>query len=94
MINEHKGAESNVISYPYNFVYRRLLKRTEAAEFCSVGVTHFDGLVACGILPQAKALGQKRLGWDIYELHRAIDELPYASNAQSSGSLDQYSDVA
>jgi predicted DNA-binding transcriptional regulator AlpA len=93
-LKEDSKFEPILVVKPALYVSRRMLARGEAARYCSIGVTLFDALVASGILPPAKALGEKRICWDIHELDRAIDELPYAANAHSSQPLDQYLDVA
>jgi predicted DNA-binding transcriptional regulator AlpA len=73
----------------------RLLSRGEAAYYAGVGVTLFDGLVQQGLMPRAKAIGARRVGWDILELDKAIDELPEAGPQGQFGpsTLDPYQDV-
>jgi len=73
----------------------RLLCRADAALYTGVGVTLFDGLVAEGLMPRPKAIGAKRIGWDILELDRAIDELPevVAPSRFAGSAPDPYQDV-
>ena len=75
-------------------IQARLLSRSDAARYLGVGTTLFSGLVYSGIMPPGKALGAKRVAWDILELDRAIDELPEAATGLSRSTIsDPYEDV-
>lgn len=51
------------------------LSRTEAAEYIGVSVSTFDAMVADGRMPNAKAIGARRV-WSRQAIERAFAELP------------------
>lgn len=53
----------------------RLIGREAAAAYVCVSPNTFDGLVEQGLMPKARALGQKRKAWDVRELDLAADAL-------------------
>jgi excisionase family DNA binding protein len=63
---------------------RRLLNRDEAAEYIGVSASTLDRLVADGIMPPARALGDRRVVWDRISLDRCIDELPIKTTRKAS----------
>ncbi len=70
----------------------RLLSREAAAAYVSVCAGHWDKMVAQGIMPQPKMLGQKRRAWDIREIDLAVDRLP-TTDEPPSGDDGSWSDV-
>jgi predicted DNA-binding transcriptional regulator AlpA len=58
----------------------RLVLRTAAAAYVSVAPGTFDEMVKDGRMPRAKLLGPRRKAWDVFELDRAIDDLPVNDN--------------
>ena len=63
---------------------RRLLNRDEAAEYIGVSASTLDRLVADGVMPPARALGDRRVVWDRISLDRFIDELPIKITRKST----------
>jgi hypothetical protein len=56
----------------------RLLQREVAAAYVGVSPNTFDDLVARGVMPKPRVLpGTRRKPYDIRDLDRAIDALPY-----------------
>jgi predicted DNA-binding transcriptional regulator AlpA len=71
----------------------RLVSRGEAAAYCRIGATTFDGLVQRELMPRPKAIGKRRV-WDLRQIDIAIDELPEAElPSQTIRAADPYDDV-
>lgn len=64
-------------------VPRRGLTRAEAAEYVGIGTDLFDRAVKSGSLPTPRVIGARTI-WDIVELDKAFDELPYRDQSESS----------
>lgn len=69
----------------------RLLSREQAAEYVNLSANKFTELVAQGVMPQPKCLGDHRIAWDIRELNAAIDELPHRKSIVTQN--DTWSDI-
>jgi predicted DNA-binding transcriptional regulator AlpA len=54
----------------------RLISREAAAAYVSVSPNIFDEMVKSRKMPQAKALTERRIAWDVRELDLFIDNLP------------------
>src|SRR5262245_10904458 len=63
----------------------RLLRRAEAAYYITASPSHFDELVAGGLMPKPKRLGERRVAWDRIEIDHAIDLLPTDGDAPDAG---------
>lgn len=53
----------------------RGLNREEAARYVGFGMTKFDEMVMCGLMPKPKMSGG-RVVWDRWKLDEAFDNLP------------------
>ena len=58
----------------------RGLSREQAAAYLGIGPTLFDDMVSDGRMPDAKAIGSRRV-WDRRALDEAFDKLPPAGAA-------------
>jgi predicted DNA-binding transcriptional regulator AlpA len=92
-LNNFEEKTSFIHLIPEHRITPRLLRRADAAYYVGVGVTLFDTLVTSGLLPSPKAIGKKRVAWDMRELDRAIDELPEAPSQADTQTTDPYLDV-
>jgi predicted DNA-binding transcriptional regulator AlpA len=54
----------------------RLIGREAAAAFLNCSPSFFDELLAQGLVPPPRRLGEKKKAWDIQDLNRAADALP------------------
>lgn len=57
---------------------RRGLSEAEAAIYVGLGATKFRELVAAGIMPRPRVIGDRRV-WDVVELDAAFSALPAES---------------
>jgi predicted DNA-binding transcriptional regulator AlpA len=64
-------------------VPRRGLSRDEAAQYCGLGTTLFDALVADGTMPKPAQIRGRKI-WDIRKLDVALDELFSDTNSGST----------
>jgi hypothetical protein len=55
----------------------RLLHREAAAAYVNVSPRTFDEMVAAGTMSKPRILTKGRKAWDVRELDRAVDALPY-----------------
>jgi excisionase family DNA binding protein len=51
------------------------LSRSEAAEYIGVSASTFDAMVTQGMMPNAKAIGARRV-WSRHAVERAFADLP------------------
>jgi predicted DNA-binding transcriptional regulator AlpA len=63
-------------------LHPRLVSREVAAQFVCCSPNFFDALIAKGLMPPARRLGERKKVWDIEELNRAADALPTAVKPQ------------
>jgi predicted DNA-binding transcriptional regulator AlpA len=55
----------------------RLIIREAAAAFICVSPNTFDKMVSDGTMPRPRKISGTRIGWDVQELHQAVDALPH-----------------
>jgi predicted DNA-binding transcriptional regulator AlpA len=60
---------------------RRLLRLEEAAEYCGLGRTKFEELVAASRMPQPLRI-DSCVRWDVLRLDEAIDAMSDHANAR------------
>jgi predicted DNA-binding transcriptional regulator AlpA len=58
----------------------RLISREAAAAYVCVSPNTFDKMVEDGRMPRPKALGGRRIAWDVRALNHAVDILPAEGN--------------
>lgn len=68
----------------------RGLSRKDAAAYCGVSASTFDGLVRDGLMPCPKRL-RSRVIWDRLALDRAFDALP--GEGQDDGDPNEWDSV-
>jgi predicted DNA-binding transcriptional regulator AlpA len=68
----------------------RLLRRERAAAYLGISGGHFDLLRDRGDIPPPKQVSENVVAWDMADLDRHIDELPYAGGPNDdSNDLDR-----
>lgn len=60
----------------------RGLSRREAAAYIGIGTTKFDELIASGLMPRPKIIGERRV-WDREALDTAFAALPDETGART-----------
>lgn len=71
-------------------VLPRFLRRERAASYLGISGGHFDMLRSRGDIPPPKQVSEHVFAWDIVDLNRFADALPYVGGANDdSAELDR-----
>ena len=65
------------------------LRRGDAALHCGIGATYFDQMVAAGVLPTPRQLGDGMKLWLRNELDEALFSLPNVTQSGPSNPCDR-----
>ncbi|WP_199902420.1 AlpA family transcriptional regulator [Azospirillum sp. B4] len=71
----------------------RGLSREQAAEYIGIGTTLFDRMVEDGRMPRPRRL-DGRTAWDVRDLDRAFEALPYDSGKAADNPWDKICGLA